>query len=105
MKYRTRRRMTDFEVALHADGFTRAANIVDITERGARIRLEFGNLVPDTLVSMDVRGQTFEAEVVWNKEGEAGLEFKALLPLDVLAAINRNLRRIPEPKKKRFLIG
>ena len=97
--------MTTFEVVLQADGSARAADIVDVTDRGARVRLEFGNLEPDSSVSMNIRGQAYTARVVWNKEGEAGLEFDQLLPLDALSAINRSLRRVPTPKRKRFLMG
>jgi len=102
MKYRTRRRMTQFEVTLHADGCTRSATIVDVTERGARMRLGSGNLARGTLVSMGIHGQTFEANVVWNKDRDIGVAFKGLLPLDVLAAINRNLRRIPDGVRNDF---
>lgn len=105
MKYRARRRVTTFDVVLHADGCARAAEIVDVTDRGARIRLEFGNLEPGSVVSMDIRGQSYGAKVIWNKEGESGLAFDGLLPLDAIAAINRSLRRVPAPRKRRFLPG
>ena len=97
--------MTTFEVVLHADGTTRVADIVDVTDRGARVRLEFGNLEPDSTVSMNIRGRAHTARVVWNKKGEAGLEFDRLLPLDVQSTINRSLRRVPTPKRKRFMMG
>ncbi|MEL7152104.1 MAG: PilZ domain-containing protein [Pseudomonadota bacterium] len=96
MKYRTRRRMTQFEVTLHADGCPHSATILDVTERGARMRLGSGNLAPGTLVSMGIHGQTFEADVVWNKDSDIGVAFEGVLPLDVLAAINRNLRRVQD---------
>lgn len=104
MKYRARRRLTSFEVILHSDRGRQRADIVDITECGARLRLSMGNLDPESEISMDIRGCSHAARVVWNKEGEAGVAFQKILPLDVLSAINRSLHKADAPKKRRFLM-
>jgi hypothetical protein len=104
MKYRARRRLTSFEVFLSTDDSRRRADILDVTERGARIRLDIRNLEPDTEVAVDIRGRSYPARVVWCKEGEAGIAFKGILPLDTFGAVNRSMRRAAPPKKKRFLM-
>lgn len=93
MKYRTRRRLTTFEVPLHNEWGEFRASIVDVTERGARLRLPVGNLAPESPVSLSVRGENIAAHVVWIKEEEVGIAFDSILPIDVLATINRNMRR------------
>ncbi len=104
MKYRARRRVTSFDVTVSADGGKRPASIADITESGARLRLEYGNLEEGTLVAIAIHGQDWSAQVIWNKEGECGVAFDQILPLDVLAAVNRSLHRPSAGKKKRFLM-
>lgn len=104
MKYRARRKVTSFDVVLDADRGKRRANIVDITAHGARIRLEMGNLEVGASITMVMCGKDYPARVVWNKEGEAGVEFPETLELDMLAAISRTLHRPDMSRKKRFLI-
>lgn len=78
---------------------------MDITNRGARVNLAFGNLEPGSKVTMDIRGRTHAAQVVWNTEGTAGLQFEETLPIDTLAAINRSMHRAAQGPKRRFLMN
>lgn len=105
MQFRSRRRATNFDVILITDEGKCAVEIVDITERGARLRLECGQLDSEQPVTLAIRGKNYSARVVWQKIGEAGIEFDALLSLETLSAINRTLRRSTPEKKKRFLMG
>ncbi len=104
MMYRARRRVTSFNVIVAADGGTRSASIADITESGARMRLECGNLEEGTPIEIAIHGYNWPAKVIWNKEGECGVAFDQILPIDVLSVINRSLRRPGDGKKKRFLM-
>lgn len=104
MKYRARRRLTSFEVFLSTDGGRRRADIVDVTDRGARMRLDIGDLEPDSEVTVDIRGRSYPARVVWCCKGEVGVAFEGLLPLDTFGAVNRSMRRAAPIRKKRFLM-
>lgn len=104
MKYRARRRLTSFDVTLRTDDGRQEASIVDITDKGARLRLEYGDLEEGGAVWIALHGKDRGAQVVWSKEGEAGIAFDQFLPLDVLSAVNRSLHRPEIKKKKRFLI-
>lgn len=95
--------MATFDVALQTEDGRRAAKIVDLTERGMRVHLDC-ELEPEQMVRMELRGRSYPARVIWNRDGRAGLEFDALLPLDALAAINRSFHRVRTQKKRRFLM-
>ena len=105
MQFRSRRRPTSFEVILYADKGRINASIVDITDKGARLRLENGTLAAETQVVLAIRGQDYTAQVVWQRGAEAGVKFDKILTLDVLAAISRSLHRATPTKKRRFLMG
>lgn len=105
MQFRSRRRITSFDVILVTDEGKWAAEIADITERGARLRLECGQLDSEQPVTLAIRGKDYTARVVWQKIGEAGIEFETILSLEALSAISRTLRRSIPEKKKRFLMG
>ncbi len=98
MMYRARRRATSFEVFVQTKDGKRQASIVDITDKGARLRLDAGDLEKGAAVKVALRGKDHEALVVWTKEGEAGVAFERLLPLDVLSAVSRSMHR-PTVKK------
>lgn len=104
MKYRARRRVTTFDVTVITDDGDRPGCIVDVTDKGARLRLQYGNLEEGQSVRMAIHGQEWPAQVVWNKEGECGIAFEKLLPINVLSAVNRSIHRPKIGKKKRFLM-
>ncbi len=104
MQYRARRRLTSFEVFLTSDRGRFRADILDVTEGGVRLRLDIGNLDPDSTVSLEIQGRAYPCRVVWALHGEAGVAFDGPLPLDAFAAINRSVLRSGPAKKKRFLM-
>ncbi len=104
MKYRARRRVTSFEVIVETDDGRQNGIIADITEKGARLRLSL-DLEEGTEVTIPLHGKDRTARVVWRKEGEAGVAFDQILPLDVLTAVDRSMHRPNVMKKKRFLMG
>ena len=93
MMYRARRRATSFDVFVQTDDGKRQASIVDITDKGARLRMETGDLENGAAVKVALRGKDHGALVVWTKEGEAGVAFDQLLPPDVLSAVSRSMHR------------
>jgi hypothetical protein len=105
MQFRSRRRVTSFDVILHTDDAKYRAQIVDITERGARLRLDDTVLDSELPLILAIRGKDYTARVVWQRIGEAGIEFDSLRPLEALSAISRTLHRSVPDKKKRFLMG
>ena len=104
MKYRVRRRLTSFDVNIEVDDSISQAEIVDVTDKGARVRIEGDDMEPGAQVTIDLHGKGRSAKVVWCKKGEVGIAFDEFLPLDVLAAVNRTLHRPKIEKKKRFLM-
>lgn len=92
MKYRARRRATSFGVTVNTELGKGQADIVDVTDRGARLRLETG-LAPGSPITVNLHGKGRAATVKWSNGREAGVAFDELLPLDVLAAVNRSMHR------------
>ena len=105
MKYRPRRRVTSFDVVLKAEPGARHAKIVDVTEAGARLQLDFGNLENGAEVGIGICGRDHMAKEVWTRDGEAGVAFGRPLPLDALSTILHSMKRITPQKKRRFLMG
>lgn len=108
MKYRQRRRVTVFRVVLDTDWGKKNADIVNVTDKGAQLRLEVGNLTPASNVTLHIQGRPHAARVVWNREGYSGVTFAEPLDLQTLATVNRSLKRLPSKGKpaqtKRFLM-
>ncbi|MEM7718733.1 MAG: PilZ domain-containing protein [Pseudomonadota bacterium] len=105
MQFRTRRRKTNFEVLIDSHGGELRATIVDVTERGGRLRLLTGHLAPNNSIALKIRGEDIAAQVVWAKAGEVGIAFDQILPLDVLATINQTMRSTATSKVTRFQMG
>lgn len=104
MKYRARRRVTSFDVTVQSGDSTCNASIADVTEGGARLKLDLDGIEDGDSIALALQGKQKTAKVIWHKDGEAGIAFDELLPLDVLAAINHSLHRPRTVKKKRFLM-
>lgn len=105
MKYRTRRRPTDFETKLETQLGPRRACIVDATDEGIQVQLEMGNLDIGDLVDIVVNDRRYPATTIWAKEGNAGLKFDTILPPSIFALIARQASANRNGKHKRFLMG
>lgn len=105
MQFRTRRRSTHFDVTLHTSHGKYTADIADITERGAKLRLAHATLDPEKPVTLGIRGKDYSARVVWQNAEEAGIEFDTLLSVDALDAISQTFRRLTLQEKTRSLRG
>ena len=104
MQYRQRRKVTDFSTRLRTELGLRRAYIADATDEGVKVRLEMGNLEPETVLDMLVDDRAYPAVVVWAKDGEAGLQFKSPLPPNIAALIKRESRSHRGGKKTRFVM-
>ena len=109
MKYRQRRRVAVFRVVLDTEWGKKHADIVNVTDKGAQLRLEVGNLTPATEVTLHIQGKSHAARVIWTREGYSGVSFEQALDLQTLAAVNRSLHRPrsheKSAKKQRFLMS
>ena len=76
-KTRRPRTLWDGKVVYGQDGeSTHYCSIRDFTEKGAKIRLAKGELVPTRLFLLERRSAcAFEARVIWIKAPDFGLEF------------------------------
>ena len=105
MKYRTRRQPTDFETRLETELGQRHACILDATNEGIHVELEFGNLEVEEHVEILINQRRYSAKTVWAKEGQAGLQFSEVLPPSIYALVARRSVADTGGKKKRFLMG
>ena len=93
MQYRPRRKPTDYSVTLLSDAGETTVLVVNITSDGARVRTDCAQqFMPETPVDVVLRGKRYAANVIWADQGEAGLDFVAPLPKDVLTLIARDSR-------------
>lgn len=91
MKYRPRRKLTEFDVVLAWETGESTVTVLDVNSAGARVRLMNGTeLAEDLAVKMLLRGRGYRATVKWSRSGEAGLVFALPLPPDVLALLARD---------------
>ena len=62
-----------------------SCKIRDLSEAGARIELPREQLLDPKVFLINIRGcVAYEAEVLWNTKGQAGLKFSAAIPLEDL---------------------
>ncbi|MDA9865083.1 PilZ domain-containing protein [bacterium] len=89
MKYRQRRKPTDFPVVLLTTTGEQNCEISDVSEHGASLRHEDIEITAGELVSVKLRGREFGARVVWSHADEVGLAFTRPLPKDVYGLLAR----------------
>ncbi len=104
MRYRERRKPTEFEVTLQTSAGDVVAVVLDATAGGARLRTDGVALEPETTLYVKVRGQRHLAAVVWVRDDEAGLTFQHPLPPSVLALLRRDMSVGKGQKKRRFVM-
>lgn len=100
MKYRARRKPTDFEVVLLAGQDRATLDVLNVSDRGMRVSQNGLLLIPDDRVQVEIRNARYSTRVTWSEEREAGLEFEQPLPPDVVALVARSKT---SAKKGRFL--
>ncbi len=102
MKYRERRKPTDFEVVLLTQASRKAVVVKDVSAKGIRIDPGNVHLEIEDDVEVEVRDRRYPSRVSWVKRGEAGLEFDRPLPADVIELVARARKNV---KGGRFLFG
>ena len=104
MKFRDRRRPTDFEVVLLTEAGQRSVPVLDVSRQGLRIRQDDELVLePEDDVTIQIRERDYPSRVTWTKSGEAGIEFDLPIPQDVHDLIARASQK--SQKKRRFLFG
>ena len=89
MKYRPRRKATDFPILLLTETGEQRGEVLDINEHGASVRYANTAIEIGELVTVELRGRKYGARVVWAREDEVGLTFTRPLPKDVHALVAR----------------
>ena len=105
MQFRTRRTPTDFGASIRTELGTFPAEIVDVTEKGARLRMSKGVYAAETNLQVMIQGQPHPATVIWQQNGTIGVEFRNRLPQATMAAVMRRMARAAPERKRRFLIS
>ena len=90
MKYRARRKPTDFPVLLLTETGSQQVALLNVTLDGGRVRLNDMAVERDEIVTLKLRDRHFGASVIWTKGNEAGLTFSRKLPPDVFAIVSRS---------------
>ena len=89
MKYRPRRKTTDFPILLLTETGEQRAEVHDISELGVSVRLQGTAMEIGEVVSIELRDRQYGARVVWARKDEAGLTFNRPLPKDIYALVAR----------------
>lgn len=89
MRYRPRRKPTDFEITLLVGQDRVALDVLNVSDAGMRVRQNGLLLIPEDRVQVEIHKHRYPTRVTWSEEREAGLEFDRPLPPDVLAMVAR----------------
>ncbi|MEM8801874.1 MAG: PilZ domain-containing protein [Pseudomonadota bacterium] len=100
MKYRPRRKPTDFSVFLLVGEDRVSLDVLNVSEKGMRVRQNGVLLIPDDEVFVEIRSRRYPSRVTWSREREAGLEFDQHLPPDFMAMV---APMKASAKKRRYL--
>ncbi len=101
MKYRPRRKPTDFELLLVTEDGSQTVSVSDVSENGVRVKISHGIINADKDIFLELRGTRYPTRIAWAKGFELGLQFDKALPADVHALIARNHSA---GKGKRFMM-
>jgi|GEM_PF-3773792 hypothetical protein len=105
MKYRARRKLADFGAEISTDEGVIPAKIIDVTHNGARLRMPRGAYARHVDVKILIRSVPYQAELVWQQNGDIGVKFDKPLTGGELDAVLRVLRKGDGGRKRRFLMS
>lgn len=105
MKYRARRKHSDFGAEIHTEAGVLAARIIDITQEGARLRMPRSVYARDVDVKVMIRSTPHPAELIWQQNGDVGVKFDKPLCGDDVNAVLRRLRNPNAGRKHRFVMS
>jgi len=78
-----RRALLSGKIAYQNGNFTIPCTIRDISDLGARVRIPEGQILPTQVFLIDVReGSAYECVTKWQRQPDAGLEFRQKIKLD-----------------------
>lgn len=101
MKYRQRRRPTDFDAVLSAESGEYAVKLRDLTPDGVKVAGLKGYVYPEAEISLIVRNQRLPGWISWVNEDVAGVRLKDPLPsnLETLITKGTSFARGPRPAR------
>ena len=89
MKYRQRRRLTEFDAVLSAESGDYPVQLRDLTPEGVKITGLGGYVCPEAEVDLVVRNRRLPGWISWVDHDVAGVRLKARLPKDIETLIAR----------------
>ena len=92
MKYRPRRKPTEFTAQLVIESGTFPVTITDATETGVKVRGLGGYVFPDADAELVVQDQRYPGSIKWVDGDVVGLGIKRPLPVRVLELVTRSTR-------------
>lgn len=92
MRYRPRRKHTDFSAVLLSDAGPQQVVLRDVSATGMRATGLTGYVAPQAEVQLKIRDRSYDAVVIWARDRSVGLKFNRPLPADLNALVTRSLR-------------
>lgn len=89
MKFRSRRRPTDFDAVLIAESGEHSVSLRNISPDGVKVTGLGGYLYPEAEVKLVVHGRPLPGRVCWVDQDTAGVKLKSPMPKDLLTRVAR----------------
>lgn len=89
MKYRQRRKPTDYDAVLSAESGDYPVTLRDVTAEGVKVAGVGGYIYPEGEIHLVVRNQRLPGWISWVDNGVAGVRLKNPLPRDIETLIVR----------------
>ena len=89
MKYRSRRKPTDYEALLCAESGDFPVTVQNVSAQGVNVIGLGGIVFPDSDVLLIVQHQRFPGRISWVHEDVAGVKLKAPLPPKIATLLSR----------------
>ena len=90
MKYRPRRRPTEFDAVLFAESGRFPVKLRNVGSDGVRVTGLEGLVFPDSNVTLEVHGKRLPGRICWVDQHTAGVKFNAPMPKDIATLIARS---------------
>ena len=90
MKYRPRRKPTDFDATLVTEGGQFPVTLRDATPEGVRASGMEGYVWPEAEVQLVVRNRNLPGQISWKDGHTVGIKLDRPLPKDLLTLITRS---------------
>ena len=95
MKFRTRRRPTDFEIKLIAESGEYYVLLRDVSDTGIKVSGIGGYVYPDADIEIVIRRQRVPGRIKWVDRDVAGIELTSPLASEIAELVLRSNRARP----------